>query len=582
MPNRTTWTAALCGLIALLMSCGPLTSARAQDAAAPDLARVAEAVDRGDVAALRAVSRDLAFLQQLRLADVDTFIDVQLALAQAYAEAGQIEEASAAYRLALQIIREERGEDDLSLADPLVALARLEADPSARLEGLEEAYRIRELALGAAHPVLEPYRTELDLIRVELNRDLASRGIAPLPTPPAPPTTAPVVAEADRNFRLIDVYWATHRVPTGRPAPDEAYGGDLGPMAYGTAEVSVPRDRAVGSLPLPATFLTFEFRPDPERHMILNSVTPIADREGFMAAVAGQIASSTRKEMFVFIHGYNTSFEGAALRTAQLAVDMNLDGAPIMYSWPSRASLLSYAADTRTVAGDALLDDVSAFLTEVAQRSGAERIHLVAHSMGTRVLLRALDRIATDRAAQPALFDEVIFAAADIGVDEFETTWPRITSTAERFTLYASQRDRALQVSAQVNQMRRVGDAREVVVQPGLQTIDTTAASSGLLGHDDFAGSALADFRAVVWLSLAPERRCVLQTSGTQAARYWTFGSGCPESDFVSAAELVRRNGSYPLALSALEAEIPAAQPERRTLLEKTRDRLAGMFEILP
>lgn len=569
------------GLIAMMVLCVASTGARAQEAG-PDLQRVAAAVDQGDIIVLRAVSRDLPLLQQLRDSDVDTFIAFQLALAQAYRDAAQIQDAVAAYQLAIQVIREARGDSDLSLADPLVAVARLQIDPAARQDGLEEAYRIRSEVVGAAHPTLVPYRQELDQARDVLNRDLASRGIAPPPTPPPAPVEPPLVAEADRNFRLVDVYWATHRAPTGRTAADEIFGGERGPMSFGTAQVSVPRDRAVGSLPLPGSFLTFEFRPDPERHMILNSVTPMTDRETFMATVTGQVRASNRKEVFVFIHGYNTSFEGAALRTAQLAVDMNLDGAPILYSWPSRASLLAYAADTRTVADEALLSDVAGFLTEIAQETGAERIHLVAHSMGNRVLLRALDRIAADALNPSPLFNEVILAAADVAVDEFDATWPRIVPTADRFTLYASRRDRALQVSAQVNGMRRVGDARQVVVEPGLQTIDTTEASGGLLGHDDFAGSALADFQGVVWLSLAPERRCVLQTAGPADTPFWIFGTGCPTDEFVRAAKMVRTEGSYQLALSALEAELPVAAPERRTLLERAKDRLAGMFPRLP
>lgn len=570
------------GFVALAMVFGALAPAIAQDLRVPDLQRIAEAADRGDVVAMRAVSRDLALLQRIREADPDTFVEVLIALAEAYASAGQAEEAKATYRLAIQITREERGDDDLSLAEPLLSLARLEDDPSARLDSLQESYRIREAVLGYYNPVLQPYRAELEASQAAANRDLASRGIELLPAPPPPPPIPGPVAAEDRNFQLVDIYWATHRTPTGRMAPDEFYGGLKSELTFGTAEVSVPRDRAVGSLPLPMSILTLEFRPDPDRHMILNRVTPLSDREQFMATVARKIGGSSRKELFVFVHGYNTSFEGAALRTAQLAVDMSLDGAPILYSWPSRASLLSYAADTRTVADDALLDEVAAFFTDLSKRSGAERIHLVAHSMGTRVLLRALDRIAAENVGRSPLFNEVVFAAADIGVDEFDTTWPRVTTTAQRFTLYASQRDRALQVSNQVNQMRRVGDAREVTVKPGLQTIDTTAASSGLLGHDDFAGSALADFRGVVWLSLAPERRCVLQNSGPENARFWIFGSGCPENDFISAAELVRTSGSYPLALSALEAELPQAPPERRTLLEKVRTRLTSMFPGSP
>jgi esterase/lipase superfamily enzyme len=570
------------GLILLAVLFMVATPAHSQDAEGPDLERVARAVDEGDVAVLRAASRDLPMLQQLRDADPEAFIAFQLALAQAYREAGLIDDAAGAYRLALQVIREVRGANDLSLADPLVDLARLQSDPAERLDGLEQAYLIREAVLGAAHPTLVPYRSELDAVRLEANRDLAARGLDATPEPPPAPTEAPLVAEADRNFRLIDVFWATHRAPTGRAAPAEAFGGQSGPLTFGVSEVSVPRDRAVGSLPLPFSFLTLEFRPDPDRHMILNSVTPFSDRETFMATIAGRVSSSTRKEVFVFIHGYNTTFEWAALRTAQLAVDMNLDGAPVLYSWPSRASLLAYTADTRTVADAALLDDVAGFLTELAQRSGAERIHLVAHSMGTRVLLRSLDRIATASRGQTPMFDEVILAAADVGIEEFETTLPRVLPTAERFTLYASRRDRALQFSALVNRMQRIGDARQVVIQPGLETIDTTDASSGLLGHEDFSGSALADFQGVVWLSLAPDRRCVLQTAGTDDARYWTFGSGCPEAEFVTAAERVRTSGSYPLALSSLETELPAAPPERRSLLERARDRLSSMFAARP
>ncbi len=317
--------------------------------------------------------------------------------------------------------------------------------------------------------------------------------------------------------------------------------------------------------------------------MILNSITPISDQDTFFADVGRTIDGTRRREAFVFVHGYNTSFEGALIRTAQLAVDMNLDGAPILYSWPSRASLLGYSADTRTVADTAMLDDVAAFLTQVAERTGAERVHLVAHSMGNRVLMRALDRIAAQRAGQRPLFDEVVLAAADVGVDEFAETLPRITPTGQRFTLYASGRDRALQISEQVNRMRRAGDARTIMVADGLQTVDTTAASGGLLGHDDFAGSALADFRAVMWLSLAPEQRCVLETEqAAQGGRYWTFGSGCPETEFDEAAQLVRAEGTVDLAMDKIRSQLTEATTETRAVLLRKRDRLVEMFGITP
>ena len=559
------------GLLAIVIALGvgPGLSAVAQDTPAAvseptvSLEAVAQAMDAGDLATLRVAAADTALLEQLRQADPNLLIEFQLSLAAAFAEAGLKTEAIDAYQQALISILQFRGQGDISMAEPMTAVARLTDDQAVRAQWLLSAYDIREGVLGTGNPNLNPWRDELNLARVAAGLDpLGTRGAR---------------EEGEANFDLIDVYYATHRQQTRRTTPADIYGGDRGAMSYGVAEVSVPHDREQGEIPLPSIW-SLEFRPDPNKHMILNSVTPVTDRAAFFAQVSGVVADSGRKEVFVFIHGYNTSFEGATIRTAQLAVDMNLDGAPILYSWPSRNSLLGYSADARTVADGALLDEVADFLQSVATETGAERVHLVAHSMGNRVMMRALDRLGARNPGAPPLFDEAVMAAADVGVDEFEATWPRIAGTAGRFTLYASSRDRALQVSEMVNRMARVGDARRIVVRDGLQTVDTTAASSGLLGHDDFAGSALADFRAVVWLSLAPDRRCVLESAEIEGQRYWAFGGGCPEQEFDEATELVRGAGSIDLAIAKLEDDISKAGAAIRDGLVRKRQRLTAMF----
>ena len=87
---------------------------------------------------------------------------------------------------------------------------------------------------------------------------------------------------------------------------------------------------------------------------------------------------------------------------------------------------------------------------------------------------------------------------------------------------------------------------------------DPTAASGGLLGHSDFAGNALDDFRALMWYSLAPVNRCVLQTANKGAEPYWVFaGPGsCPESQFREAVSLARTEGSPEIALTRVQAMI--------------------------
>src|SRR5215210_3877659 len=79
------------------------------------------------------------------------------------------------------------------------------------------------------------------------------------------------------------------------------------------------------------------------------------------------------------------------------------------------------------------------FLSELASRSNARRIHLIAHSMGNRPLTAALRQIAAHMApASKPLFDHVILTAPDMDLDTFRQIASQIARPAQRATLYAS------------------------------------------------------------------------------------------------------------------------------------------------
>ena len=51
----------------------------------------------------------------------------------------------------------------------------------------------------------------------------------------------------------------------------------------------------------------------------------------------------------IFLHGYNVSFEEAALRAAQIGFDLSIRGAMAFFSWPSQGDLAGYSADEASI-----------------------------------------------------------------------------------------------------------------------------------------------------------------------------------------------------------------------------------------
>ena len=229
------------------------------------------------------------------------------------------------------------------------------------------------------------------------------------------------------------------------------------------------------------------------------------------------------KDAFVFVHGYNVSFEDAARRTAQLAHDLPFSGAPILYSWPSRARALSYKRDENSVEWST--PHLRLFLFDLAARTGAQVIHLIAHSMGNRAVTRALESIAAQTPIA-ARFHQVVLTAPDIDARVFRQLVPRMAPAAERITLYASSQDKALLASRRFNGEARAGDAgRGLVVMPGLETIDATSVDTSLLGHSYFGENrtVLADLFQVLRGDSTADRASDLRPARSAMGDYWEF-----------------------------------------------------------
>lgn len=323
----------------------------------------------------------------------------------------------------------------------------------------------------------------------------------------------PVRGGRKPNYHTMRIFYVTDRRDTGSADPLQRFANERaadGALSKGMCDVSIPRTHESGQTESPS-WIHLEFRPDPDKHITLLKVNPLAG-DAFYQQLSQRVAKSRQKSIFVFIHGFANSFEMAARTTAQLTWDLKFDGAPILYSWPSRARILGYTQDEDTIQWTAF--HLRAFLEELAQRSDAKKIHLIAHSMGNRALTSALQIIAAKRqnAPQP-LFDQVVLAAPDIGSETMELLAREVRPVARRMTLYASNDDDALLLSKVIHGGLRAGGIGErLLLAPGIDTVDASAARTDFLGHAYFGNSVdiIPDIQKILFTAASPQDRALI------------------------------------------------------------------------
>lgn len=339
------------------------------------------------------------------------------------------------------------------------------------------------------------------------------------------------------GYRLVDVFYATDRARSGENDPSRFYGFERGLLETGVAQVSIPDAHRPGAIEAPSIW-RLEFGPTPAKHVVLRSVTPVAS-DAFFERLSDEVESRERKELFVFIHGYNVTFAQAAKRAAQMAYDMNFAGVPVVYSWPSKGSMTAYISDTAVVrlSGRRLMG----FLEDLGRKAGGATIHIVAHSMGNRALTDALELIGT-KAPDTAPFDQVVFAAPDVDAGLFLEMLPTIRPLADRLTLYASDEDWALAASRRLHgDVPRAGQAGEALINVSdIDAIDMSTLGEDMLAHSYFAqdASALVDLSTLFWRSVAPDRRCGIQAE--DSSNWRLVGEVCRDARVLATVTALR------------------------------------------
>lgn len=332
-------------------------------------------------------------------------------------------------------------------------------------------------------------------------------------------------SEEEEKFVLLDIFYGTNRQPisSGNKFNFGKKRSKKEKINLGVTTVSIPLSHEVGIVEQPIWW-KFEFSENPNKHIVLKEVIPLEDNS-YLSYLKSKLSISSDRSAMIFIHGYNTSFEQAAKRTAQLSYDLSFKGVSAFFSWPSNGESAKYTYDETNAKWST--PHLREFLSTFAEMDDIDNIYIIAHSMGNRVLTESYTNLLTQNPSLTSKFKEVILAAPDIDADVFKNQIaPQMIAFGNPITLYSSSTDKALIASKLVHGHPRAGDAGdEIVILKGIENIDSTNIDSSFFGHSYFAdnNTVVADIYYIINNSFRASERATLRKQEHQSGIYWKF-----------------------------------------------------------
>ncbi len=185
------------------------------------------------------------------------------------------------------------------------------------------------------------------------------------------------------------------------------------------------------------------------------------------AELSRRLALANKKEVLIFVHGYNNDFNDAAFTLAELWHFLGRERVPILYTWPAgRGGLKGYAYDRES--GEFTIFHLKNFLKSLAAAAEVDKMHIIAHSRGTDVATSAIREVFLEAEAQGLdvrghfKIQNLVLAAPDM---DFDVLLQRIAAEKlgagvglGQITIYTSQKDKAIGIAQQLfGSLKRLG-----------------------------------------------------------------------------------------------------------------------------
>lgn len=213
-----------------------------------------------------------------------------------------------------------------------------------------------------------------------------------------------------------------------------------------------PDDKALDAKQ--TTTATSQLVPEDSRHSSLPS--PLPEYE-FAQILNDQLAQSRSAEIFVYVHGYNNSFEKAVCIAGELWHFLQRRGAVVAYCWPARTDLFGYIHDRESA--EYTSGHFREFLLFLARDTDAQRIHIICHSTGAAVVGTALRELRLiyywrpiEHVRRLLKLGHLVLVAPDIDLALFKARCfgEGLHLLPQSMTIYASPQDKALNFARKV------------------------------------------------------------------------------------------------------------------------------------
>ncbi|RCW77579.1 alpha/beta hydrolase [Phyllobacterium bourgognense] len=230
--------------------------------------------------------------------------------------------------------------------------------------------------------------------------------VATLPVTASPALQNSQTAQSRQRPGAFDLLYVTDRAPAAASKSSLSYGAERARfLSFGSVSIAPTRASPIskGKLDVGAISKIGRFPATPYgvvatanglRRTPAAVAAHVQAAASLQAEVARRLAVAPRKEVVVFIHGYNNTFADAALATGQICKTLQNQFVCVILTWPAGGSggvFFGYNIDRES--SEFAVADLKKAIRIIAETKGVERVHLLAHSRGTDVLASAVQQL---------------------------------------------------------------------------------------------------------------------------------------------------------------------------------------------